>query len=166
MRDSLLRTVASGCGLALVAGAALTGCGSDDKSGDATSTTAEPTSAAAVAQADPETTKAVTDAYVTFFNAATPADQRIAVVEKGQQFVPVLQAQAGNPQTRGTSATVAKVRLTDATHADVIYTLLIGGNPALPDQTGQAIKDGEQWKVAAVTFCGLLTLQGTTSAAC
>ncbi|WP_040699760.1 hypothetical protein [Nocardia vinacea] len=164
MRVPSLRAVAASCGLVVVAAAALTGCSGDDSS--ATAPTSAVSSSAAAAQADPATVKAVTDAYVTFFNGAATADARIAAVEKGQVFAPVLQAQAGNPQAQGTSATVSAVKPLDATHADVTYTLLVAGNPVLPDQLGQAVKDGSQWKVTAETFCGLLVLQGGQSPAC
>ncbi|WP_433520432.1 hypothetical protein ACQPZ2_23555 [Nocardia pseudovaccinii] len=165
MRDSLLRAAVACCGSAVIAAAVLTGC-SDDSSAVASTSAASSSAATAAASVDSATTKAVTDAYVTFFNGGAPADQRIAVVEKGQVFAPVLQAQAGNPQAQGTSATVSAVKPVDATHADVTYTLLMGGNPVLPDQTGQAVKDGAQWKVAATTFCALLALQGGQSPAC
>ena len=101
-----------------------------------------------------------------FFDAKQPADKRAAAVEKGDVFAPVLAAQANNPQAQGTSATVSKVATVDAGHADVTYTLLMGGNPVLPDQSGQAVQENGQWKVAASTFCALLKLQGGTAPAC
>ncbi|OXR45706.1 hypothetical protein B7C42_01998 [Nocardia cerradoensis] len=174
MRNKMIRGAAGLCGIAVIAAATVTGC-SDDKSDNASSTTtttaaAATTSAAAPAAgssaADPATTKAVTDAYVLFFDAKQPADKRAAAVEKGDVFAPVLAAQAGNPQAQGTSATVSKVTTVDADHADVTYTLLMGGNPVLPDQAGQAVQENGQWKVAATTFCALLKLQGGTAPAC
>lgn len=174
MRNKMIRGAAGLCGIAVIAAATVTGC-SDDKSDNAASSTtttaaAATTSAAAPAAgspaADPATTKAVTDAYVLFFDAKQPADKRAAAVEKGDVFAPVLAAQAGNPQAQGTSATVSKVTTVDADHADVTYTLLMGGNPVLPDQAGQAVQENGQWKVAATTFCALLKLQGGTAPAC
>ncbi|WP_245552456.1 hypothetical protein [Nocardia aobensis] len=171
MRNKMIRGAAGLCGIAVIAAATVTGC-SDDKSDNATPTTtaAAATTAAAPAAgssaADPATTKAVTDAYVLFFDAKQPADKRAAAVEKGDVFAPVLAAQAGNPQAQGTSATVSKVTTVDADHADVTYTLLMGGNPVLPDQAGQAVQENGQWKVAATTFCALLKLQGGTAPAC
>ncbi|MFI7188215.1 hypothetical protein ACIBQ0_00655 [Nocardia nova] len=172
MRNKMIRGAASLCGIAVIAAATVTGC-SDDKSDSSASTTtaaAATTSAAAPAAgtsaADPATTKAVTDAYVLFFDAKQPADKRAAAVEKGDVFAPVLAAQANNPQAQGTSATVSKVVTVDAGHADVTYTLLMGGNPVLPDQSGQAVQENGQWKVAASTFCALLKLQGGTAPAC
>ncbi|WP_329407874.1 hypothetical protein OG563_37425 [Nocardia vinacea] len=170
MRIPLLRSVAACCGSMIVVGIALTGCSSDDDAATTTTTSvaAKPSTAAASAgtPADAATTTAVTDAYIGFFDAATPADQRLARLEKAEAFAPALQAQASSPQGQGTSVTVSSVKLTDPTHAAVTYTLLLGGNPVLPDQAGIAVKEGEQWKIAASTFCSLLTLQGGTASVC
>lgn len=171
MRLSIRCSTAAGSGLLILAAAVLTGCGAEDGPGGAAPSASEsPAAASSVAgaatEADPATVQAVTDAYVTFFDAATPADQRVEAVERGTEFVPVLQAQSGNPQTQGTSAAVSAVQLVDSEHAAVTYTLSIGGNPVLPDQAGEAVKIGEKWKVAAATFCSLLAIQGGTSEAC
>ncbi|MQY25143.1 hypothetical protein [Nocardia aurantia] len=169
MRAPIIRHTMTAIACLAVATAALSGC-SDDKSDSSSATSsAVATSAAAgssaassgsAAAADPATTKAITDAFVGFFNGTAPAASRAALVEKGDQFAPVLAATASNPQAQATSVTVAGVTLKDATHADVKYTLNMAGNPVLPDQTGQAVKDGDSWKVAATTFCALLALQG------
>ncbi|WP_174183676.1 hypothetical protein [Nocardia barduliensis] len=166
MHDSILRKALACCGLAVVAAAALTGCGDDDESTAPASSTPAATTSAAPAQADAATSKAITDVYTSFFSPSTPPDQKAALVQKGDVFLPILQAQAGNPQSQGTSVTVSAVKLVDADNADVTYTLLMGGNPVLPNQTGQAVKDGGKWKVATATFCALMTLQGGTSPAC
>lgn len=168
MSNTVVRRAVTCCGLMAIAVATVTGCSSDDKSSGAGSSSAAPSSSAAAsaAQADPAATKAITDAYVLFFDGKASPDQKAAVVEKGSVFAPVLQAQAANPQAQSTSVTVASVKLIDADHADVGYTLLMGGNPVLPDQTGQAIKENGKWEVAASTFCALMMLQGGTSPAC
>jgi hypothetical protein len=172
MRETIVRRTLICCSLVAVTAATLVGCSSDKSSGSSSSSSTVASSAAGVAatsassaaSADPATTKAVTDAYVKFFDGKTPADQKIAVVEKGDALAPVLQAQANNPQGQGTSATVSAVKLTDADHADVTYTLLIGGNPALADQAGKAVQDGGQWKIAAVTVCALMAMQANGAA--
>lgn len=166
MRESLFRKATACAGLAVVAAAVLTGCGSDDESTDAASTTSAAATSAAPATADAATTQAITQAYTTFFNGSLPPEQRAAVVQQGDAFLPILQAQASSPQSGGTTVTVAGVETTDAANADVTYTLLMGGNPVLPDQTGQAVKEGETWKVASATFCALLAIQGGTSPVC
>ncbi|WP_280293636.1 hypothetical protein [Nocardia abscessus] len=169
MRSSFSRTATACFGMVLVATAALTGCSSDDEGSDATSTTSAATrtaaTPAAAAPADAATAKAVTDAYTSFFDPATPAEQRLATLEKGDAFAPTIQAQAAGPQS-GTSVTVSGVKLVDPTHAEVTYTLLLGGNPVLPNQIGSAVQDNGRWKVAATTFCSLLKLQGATAPVC
>ncbi|MBF6352284.1 hypothetical protein IU448_25225 [Nocardia flavorosea] len=53
------------------------------------------------------------------------------------------------------------MEIVDDATADVTYTLLLADKPVLPDQSGQAIGEGDTWKVAAMTFCALLAVQGT-----
>ncbi|WP_024804471.1 hypothetical protein [Nocardia sp. BMG51109] len=167
MRDSILRRAAVGCSAVAVVALALTGCSSDDSDDAAPSASASAAApSAAAGQADAATTKAVTDVYTAFFAGATPADQKAASVQNGDTFKPILEAQASNPQAQGTSVTVSGVKSTGPDQADVTYTLLVGGNPMLPDQTGQAVKEGGQWKVATSTFCALLAIQGGASPAC
>ncbi|MFD1814571.1 hypothetical protein, partial [Rhodococcus gannanensis] len=143
--------VASGFVAVLVAG--LTGCSSDDSddSADATTTTAAvaTTTSAAAAAADPAVTDEITNAYVTFFNGTSPVDVRVGLVENGPSFQAALEGMAADPQASATTATVAKVTTVDDTNADVTYTILMGGNPVLPDQTGQAVEQDGTWKVSA-----------------
>ncbi|MEU8896003.1 hypothetical protein [Nocardia sp. NPDC048505] len=168
MRTSLRHAVTACC-LAALTATLVAGCGGDDADPVATTaasatTAAAATSATAASAAD---TKAVTDAYVTFFNGQTPAATRAGLVEKGAAFQQALEGMAVNPQAAGTSVTVAAVTFADGTHAEVKYTLLLNGNPVLPDQSGQAVKEAGQWKVAAATFCALLAIQsGGQTTAC
>lgn len=187
MRDTFIRRTVACCGLVAVTAAAIVGCSDDKSSSSATSSSvaAATSSAASVASsaasaassvvssaanagatADAATTQAITDVFTKFFDAKTPADQKTALVEKGDAFGPALQAQATNPQSQGLSATVSAVSLADPTHANVTYTLLLNGAPALPNQAGKAIQDGGQWKVAAATFCALVAMQGAPAPAC
>lgn len=174
MRVSNIRRAVATFGMVAVAAATIAGCSSDDdSSGDstttkaatttaATTTEATETSAAAAAgeSADPATTEAVTNAYVTFFNGSTPPAERAALVENGDVFLPTLEGMTANPQAMGTTATVEGVTLSDPATADVKWTLLMNGAPVLPDQSGNAIEQDGQWKVSATTFCTLLAIQG------
>ncbi|MEU4413104.1 hypothetical protein [Nocardia salmonicida] len=166
MRNTLRHKAMACCGLVAIAVATVTGCGSDDESSTSSSTTSAVATSATTAATDPAAVKSITDAYVLFFDGKAPADKKVAVVEKGAAFTPLLQAQAANPQAQSTSVTVGGVKLIDANNADVTYSLLMGGNPVLPDQTGQAVREGGQWKVAAATYCALMAIQGGTSPAC
>uniref|UniRef100_UPI0008327576 hypothetical protein n=1 Tax=Aldersonia kunmingensis TaxID=408066 RepID=UPI0008327576 len=172
MRVPFTRRAAIAASIVAIAMAPLAACSSDDDSSSESSTTkasasettsaAETTTAAAAggAAADEATTKAITDAYVLFFNGQTPPAERAAVVENGQTFLPVLEGMTANPQAMGTSATVGGVSSVDANNANVTWTLNLNGAPVLPNQTGQAINDAGTWKVSAATFCALLAIQG------
>ncbi|MGV9744305.1 hypothetical protein ACWDTG_05245 [Rhodococcus zopfii] len=173
MRVSNIRRAVATFGMVAVAAATIAGCSSDDdSSGDSTTTTAArttaetteatgtSTAAAAGESADPATTEAVTSAYVTFFNGATPPAERAALVENGDVFLPTLEGMTANPQAMATTATVEGVTLADPDNADVKWTLLMNGAPVLPDQSGNAVRQDGQWKVSATTFCTLLAIQG------
>ncbi|MEV3965263.1 hypothetical protein AB0M34_31005 [Nocardia sp. NPDC050193] len=161
MRSNSTRRSAALIGLMALTATAVIGCG--DSTDDAAAATSAPaaTSSAAPASASPEVQKEITDAFVTFFDGKSPAATRAGLVEKGDAFAPMLEGMAADPRASGTSVTVAAVQLVDDKTADVTYTLLLGGNPVLPDQSGQAIKEGGTWKVAAMTFCSLLAVQGS-----
>ena len=46
-----------------------------------------------------------------------------------------------------------------ASQATVKYDILLGGTPALKNQTGTAVNQNGTWKVGVASFCGLLTLE-------
>lgn len=109
---------------------------------------------------------AITSAFVTFFSGETPGSKKITLVENGPAFSAVIDAQAGSGLSKSTTASVSKVTVTSPTQATVVYTVSLGGVPALKNQPGSAVKDGGQWKVSASTFCALLTLEGSAPAFC
>jgi hypothetical protein len=57
------------------------------------------------------------------------------------------------------------VTLVSPTQAKVIYSIFVGGTPALPNQSGVAVLQNGTWKVGDQSFCGLLTVEngGKTS---
>lgn len=105
-------------------------------------------------------TAAVRQAWQTFFAGTTSASQKVQLLQNGQQFAKVIQAQAGLPMAQGTQATVSKVTVTSPTTADVIYSISIGGQVALAHQKGQAVKQGGMWKVGDKSFQALLSMEG------
>lgn len=174
MRTLSIRRALAVAGIAAVALAGVVGCSSDDSSDatdDTTATTvatatteAEDTTEAAGGAADAETTQAVTDAWVTFFNGTTPPETRAGLVENGDAFLPALEGMAADPQATATTATVEGVTSAGDDAAVVSWTLLMNDAPVLPDQSGEALVEDGQWKVSAVTFCTLLAIQGDGSA--
>jgi len=58
------------------------------------------------------------------------------------------------------------VTLVSSTTARVVYTITLGGQPALKNQTGTAVRVGGTWKVSDKSFCALLSLEGTKPSVC
>ncbi len=111
--------------------------------------------------------KAVATNYATFFNAATPAAQRVALLENGAAYAPVLQGFAGNPLASKATVTVTAVDFTGPTTATVTFDLCESGAPALSGSSGKAVLEGGVWKVSDTTLCALVQLSGNgTPARC
>ena len=85
-------------------------------------------------------------------------------MQNGQAFATVITAQASSPLAKSAQAKVSSVTITSPTTATVHYSIVEGGQVAVPDQTGQAVLQGGVWKVSAPSFQALLKLeQGQTS---
>lgn len=173
-------TVLITAGLAGVVG--LTGCGSSSSSSTAATTTQPTTSSpssspstASTAPADPAAaTAAVKKAYVTFFSSNSEAKAE-KLLEDGNQLSAAFKAAQKLKGKAQESVKVHSVTFTSATTAGVKYTLfaknpgapkaaLLGKPPAYAD--GQAVLQNGKWVVAKATFCGLVSLTGTTPAGC
>jgi len=151
----------------LTVGPALAGCSSSSTS---STPTTPPTSAPASSPAPPGSseptsgagaTQAIETNWAKFFNAKTPVPQRIALLENGQKFAPVINAQASSTLARLATAKVTHVTLTGTSQASVTYSILIGGSSkaGLPGQAGVAVYQNGVWKVGQTSFCGLLKLE-------
>jgi hypothetical protein len=155
---------------ALAAALMLAACGS---SGPSTPPATHSASSAAPSTSPPAASAAAqikTD-WVAFFNAHTPVARRVSLLQDGPAFASVIKAQAGSSLASSATAKVTKVTVTGPTQATVIYTILVGGQPALKNQRGVAVLQDGTWKVGVSSFCGLLALENggkTTSlpAAC
>ncbi len=130
--------------LLLVVGLALAGCGGSGHPSD---------------QAQ------IKSAYEKFFSSKTSLSDRVALLQNGQKFRSVIQGFASNPLAANVSATVSSVTLQGADKAKVVYAVKLGGT-ALPTQTGSAVREGGVWRIGYASLCKLVSLQGTTPAAC
>jgi hypothetical protein len=162
---AVLAAAAAGCGGSSqpAAGATTAPPGASASSATSAATTAGTTSAAAPNSA---AAAQVERAFVRFFDGSTPAATKIGLVQNGQQFAAVIQAQATSELAKSTTVRVAKVTVTSPTTATAVYTILLGGKPALANQAGQAVLVNGTWKVAATTFCQLLALEGQKVPGC
>lgn len=157
MRSST-RTAARGTLLVALFGvltAVAAACGSSSAS-----TTSSPTPSTLPSVA---ATTAIKANWEKFFAGATPAAQKIPLLENGQQFAQTIQAQAQSPLAKSTAAKVSSVKVTSPTTATVKYSILLGTQVALAGQTGQAVLQNGVWKVSAQSFQALLALEGAAS---
>jgi len=97
--------------------------------------------------------------YVTFFDGTKPVADKAGLLENGQQYTKELETQAASPLGKMASVSVTAVTITSPTTADVTYSILVGGTPALPNQAGKAVLQDGVWKVSADSFLALLALQ-------
>jgi hypothetical protein len=104
--------------------------------------------------------------WATFFAGTTPAKHKVALLQNGQSFAAVINAQASNPMSKSSAAKVLSVTVTSKTQAKVRYTITLGGQAALSNQTGVAVLQDGTWKVGDQSFCALLALEQTKTPAC
>lgn len=157
---------------ALAAGiAACSSSGNSSSSGASSSPSSAPSSSASApaTSASPVSssgaTAAITADWEAFFSPKTPVAKRVSLLQDGQTFASVIRSQAGSGLASSATAKVTKVTVVSPSQAKVTYTILLGGQPALSNQSGVAVKQGGTWKVGVASFCGLLTVEngGKTS---
>jgi len=165
-------------GIGALLGAALfvTACGGDDGSSPNTTApgtsanattvvTAAPTSAApttvatTVVNFDESAARAeVTTMWEKFFDKASSVDERVALVEDGTALTEAIGMVKSNPFIGQATAAVKRVTFEGAAKATVLYDILVGATPALPDAQGIAVLTDAGWQVSKETFCSLAGL--------
>ena len=161
---------------ALAAGiAACSSSGNSSSSGASSSPSSAPSSSAPATSSAPVTsaspvsssgaTAAITTNWEAFFSPKTPVAKRVSLLQDGQTFASVIRSQAGSGLASSATAKVTKVTVVSPSQAKVTYNILLGGQPALSNQSGVAVKQAGTWKVGVASFCGLLTVEngGKTS---
>ena len=145
---------------ALAAGvAACSSSGSNSGSGGSSAPASSASASAPASTSGGSAAAQIAANWTTFFNAKTPVAKRVALLQDGQKFATIIHSQAGGGLAASATAKVTKVTVTSPSQAKVTYSILIGGSPALANQTGVAVKEGGTWKVGLASFCGLLTLE-------
>jgi hypothetical protein len=147
--------------------AAVAACSSSPSPGTNPPASASATSAAPSASAGGSSSAAAAQIkanWEAFFSPKTPAAKRVSLLQNGQAFASVINAQSGSGLASSASATVSSVTVTSPTRAKVIYSVLLGGTPVLKNQPGVAVLQNGTWKVGDQSFCTLLTLQNNGKA--
>ncbi|MFE6854075.1 hypothetical protein ACFVDH_25170 [Streptomyces sp. NPDC057674] len=172
-RRPRLAAVAAAAVLALtpvLAGCSDDGAGGGEGRADGTETATATTAPAADEPDEPDDPVAakaeITRNWTAFFDPATPAAERVGLLENGERMQEVLGAFGGDKNAAMTSAKVTGVEFTSATEANVTYDLLVGGNPALTGSQGTSVLQNDTWKVTVKTLCGLVQLSGVTVPGC
>jgi hypothetical protein len=144
---------------ALGAVTAVTACSSSSSGGVKPSASASTTAAstsAVVAQ--------IKANWEAFFNPKTPVAKRVSLLQNGQVFESIIKAQASSPLASSATSSVSAVTLESPAQAKVVYSILVGGSPALKNQPGVAVYQSGIWKVGDQSFCALLTLENSGKA--
>jgi hypothetical protein len=160
---------------AMVVALSATAC----SSGSSSSSTTTPTSApAATTTSAPAATPSatvsgnagtsgaaaqITTNWEKFFNPSTSTAERVALLQNGSAFSSAISSFSSNPLASGIQAKVLSVDLTSTTQATVKYDIdSSSGTALLANQSGVAVLTGSVWQVGDASFCGLLTLAGTS----
>ena len=155
--------------LSLVLAAAMAACGSSSSSSSVSHTASAAASTASASAASTASAVAQIKAdWEAFFSGTTPAAKKIALLQNGQKYAAIIQAQAASGLAQSASAQVTAVHVISSTQATVTYDIVLGGKPALSNQTGTAVYQDGVWKVGDTSFCQLLALEnnGKAPAAC
>ena len=138
-------------------------CGGDDDGDDAgadeTSTTkATTTTTVALEPADPEAAKAeITTAYEAALAQGATREQKLALVAESDDLGEVMDGViAATPP--GASIQVDEIVFTAADKATVTLTVLLDGNPVIPDFKGGAVIEDGSWKLSRKAFCDLAVM--------
>ncbi len=94
-----------------------------------------------------------------------PDDETRAIVEDADALLDSIHqglAQHTPDDLAKYSGTVSAIRMLDADHAEVQYTLLHDGQVQFGPRTGVAVRIDGRWKVSRATECALLSLGGIT----
>ena len=113
-------------------------------------------------------TALVTANWVAFFDGKTSAAKKISLLENGQKFASIINAQAGSGIAASAGAKVHAVTVNSPAQATVHYDITLNGQTALGNQTGTAVYQDGMWKVGDVSFCQLLKIEngGTAPSVC
>jgi hypothetical protein len=183
MRSNLLarRIAVPALGLALAA--TMAACSSSGSSTTASPSSAPPSSSAVSSPADSGSTPSlgstagaaagdakaqITSNWEAFFDGKTSAAKKISLLQNGQKFASVINAQAGSGLAASAGAKVTAVTVISPAMATVKYDITLNGTTALANQTGTAVYEDGRWKVGDVSFCQLLKIEnaGTAPSVC
>jgi hypothetical protein len=162
----LIRRISLVPAIAAAVGFVLAGCGSSGSSTPSSSSSPAGSSSAGSSSAGSSSAgsssaaeSAIKTNWEAFFSASTPVPKRVSLLQDGQLFKPLIEAQSKSSLASSASAKVTKVTNISSSQATVTYSILVAGTSALSGQKGVAVNEDGTWKVGIKSFCGLLGLE-------
>jgi hypothetical protein len=136
--------------------------------GCASSGNGSPASGSATGSAGTQSPAAreIAKVFKIFFDTDTTLAKSVTVLQHGPTFRSTLAKESKSPNAVNITAKVSKVDVINKNLAKATFTIYSGKTTLLPNSTGYAVREHGHWKVAAQTFCQLLTLEGTAPPAC
>lgn len=151
----------------LAAGLLVTGCSGSSPSQPSQTTSSHPrTTTSSGPPAPPAVRAEISKAYAALFGTKSTIAQSVDSLQNGQVFKKVIVAESKTPQAKGSGAKVTAATMRGADLAKVTFTVFVNGTAELPNAPGFAVRQNGKWKVAAQTFCQLLTLSNNAPKAC
>ncbi|MEY2435559.1 MAG: hypothetical protein QOF97_395 [Acidimicrobiaceae bacterium] len=156
---------------AALALALLAACGSDKKTPAASASSGPAATTTTTAAFDETAAKAqITKAFETFFNG-TVTDQNLKLQQLAEpDKLKTLFNENFTKNATVAAMTVAQVETitfgTDKTKADVVYTLVVSGTPALQHFGGSAVFTGGYWRITTASFCDITYIGATQPPEC
>jgi ClpX C4-type zinc finger len=105
---------------------------------------------------------AIEDAFEAVFSAERPIEDRCRAIDQGDNLGPTMEeARQRYASARALDVSVDSIRFVSEDEAEVHFTLWLSqfGAQGL-NQTGHAVRSGDQWKVSRDTWCGLVRMIG------
>lgn len=141
------------------------GGGGSSASSGSTGSSGATSPAASGTPADASTTKAITAAYAAFFNSKSAPSKSEAALQNGRSFRTTLVQQSKGAYSKNSAAKVTAISV-NGNVGYVTFTLTSNGAALIKGFKGYAVRENGTWKVAAITFCTLLQLEGNPPSVC
>ena len=146
----------------LILATAVAGCSSSGGSGSP-----ETSGSAGSGGIESPAQRQIAKTYVQFFNTDTSLHKSVSeLLQHGPAFRSSLIKESNSPNAVNITAKVSDVQILSKKLAKVTFTIYSGKTTLLPDSHGYAVIESGRWKVAAQTYCQLLTLEGSAPTAC
>jgi hypothetical protein len=97
----------------------------------------------------------VRETWQKFFDPATPVEEKVGLVEDGEQNELMIRPLFTDERFEELRATTTSVTFSSSLEAEVGYRLTMDGQPLEDGSTGGAVFQGKRWKLALQTVCTL-----------